>query len=77
MRTQPYSATGIRRVPCARCGKPSYASWNVCADKIRGRKQFRGICKECDIGLNRLAMRYMFGKTREADIASYIAKLRP
>lgn len=76
MRTEPYTAIGIRRVPCARCGKrPSHASWNVCADTIRGRKQFRGICKKCDIGLNAVAMRFMFGDSREVDITAYAKKV--
>ncbi|PWJ88362.1 hypothetical protein C8D77_11184 [Mesorhizobium loti] len=76
MRTQPYSAIGIRRVPCARCGaRPSHASWNICADKIGGRKQFRALCKECDIGMNEIAMRFVFGATREGDLSAYAEKL--
>jgi hypothetical protein len=54
-RRKPYTERGIRRVPCARCGKPSKYQWQVCAD---GRR-FRGICATCDIGLNELALRYM------------------
>ncbi len=73
-RFKPYSAIGVNRVPCARCARPSHAQWNVCADKINGRTQYRGLCLQCDIGMNELAMRFVFGGTREADIASYAAK---
>ena len=78
MRTKPYSATGIRRVPCARCGKPSHAQWNVCADKVDGKQQFRGLCLDCDIGLNEVAMRYVFGKAAESRLAAYAqAAIKP
>ena len=71
MRRKPYTAIGIKRVPCAKCGKPSHAQWHVCADGNRPR----GLCKLCDVGLNRLAMRFVFGKSREADITAYRQKL--
>lgn len=70
-RFTPYTEAGIKRVPCARCGKPSHAQWNVCADKVGARTQYRGLCLDCDIGLNVVAMRYVFGKSREADIDRY------
>lgn len=70
-RFKPYTAIGIRRVPCARCGKPSHASWNVCADKVGSRTRYRGLCQECDVALNELAMRFVFGLSREDDIAAY------
>lgn len=75
-RFTPYTARGIKRVPCARCGKPSHAWWNVCADKIGSRTQYRGLCLECDIGLNEVAMRYVFGSEREADITAYAQSVR-
>lgn len=76
-RFEPYTATGIKRVPCARCGKPGHASWNICADKVGERTQFRALCVGCDIGMNEVAMRYVFGKAREADLERYAAKLKP
>jgi hypothetical protein len=54
VRRKPYSARGISRVPCTRCGKPSEHQWNACADG-----QYRGVCTKCDIGLNKVALRYM------------------
>ncbi|MDP2618627.1 MAG: hypothetical protein Q8P46_00380 [Hyphomicrobiales bacterium] len=73
MRRKPYTAIGIRRVPCARCGKPSRYQWNICADGNRPR----GLCPRCDVGLNRVAMRYVFGRTREADLESYALRTIP
>lgn len=75
-RFEPYTSAGIKRVPCVRCGSPSYASWNICADKIASRPQYRALCVECDIGMNEVAMRYVFGDTREDDLNTYADNLR-
>ena len=73
MRRKSYTAIGIRRVPCARCGtKPSIAEWNICADGNRRR----GLCLECDIGLNRVAMDYVFGHSGMARVKRYEAAKR-
>lgn len=72
-RFSPYTTAGIKRVPCARCGAPSHANWNICADKVGNRTRFRAICRECDVALNEVAMRFMFGETRETDLAAYRA----
>lgn len=54
-RKQPYTERGIKRVPCLRCGKPSCTQWQICAlDNI-----YEGVCKECDVELNRLVLRFM------------------
>lgn len=71
-RKTPYTEIGISRVPCARCSKPSRYQWQICADK----RVFRGICTECDIELNTMVMRWVFGNTREEDIASYADSAR-
>ena len=71
-RTKPYTPTGIRRVPCARCDKPSRYQWQICADD----RVFRGLCEECDIELNAMVMRWVWGDTREADIAAYAERAR-
>lgn len=47
-RMKPYTAIGIRRKKCFRCGKPATEQWSICA--IGGR--FVPICKTCDIILN-------------------------
>jgi hypothetical protein len=76
-RHEPYTEAGIKRVPCAMCGRPSYAQWNVCADNIDGKPVFRGLCVEHDVGMNELAMRYVFGASREDDLAAYREKVMP
>lgn len=64
-RFEPYSALGIKRVPCTRCGAPSQHQWNICMDKVKSRTQYRGLCLECDIGLNEVAAKFVFGDTPE------------
>lgn len=71
-RTKPYTPSGIRRIPCARCGKPSRYQWQICADD----RVFRGVCADCDIELNEMVMRWVWGDTREDDIAAYAKQAR-
>lgn len=66
-RKQPYTAIGIRRLPCARCGKRAYASWQICADG----NLYRPLCMECDIALNELVLRWIGDPDAEAKIAAY------
>lgn len=54
-RKQPYTAIGIRRVPCSRCGSPSEHQWQVCAIDNR----WLGVCVSCDVELNRVALEFM------------------
>ena len=53
-RKEPYTAIGITRVDCVRCGQPAVHQWQVCADKNR----FRALCLDCDIALNRLVLQW-------------------
>lgn len=53
--SKPYTTIGIQRVPCARCGEPSHASWQSCANGGR----HMALCKECDVGLNAVALEFM------------------
>lgn len=53
-RRKAYTEIGIRRVPCARCGRPSMYSWQACANGSR----HMGVCGECDIKLNELVLRW-------------------
>ena len=76
-RFEPYTAIGVKRVPCARCGqKPGHASWNVCADNIGNRPQYRVLCVECDIRMNKIAMEFVFGRSRDGVVAAYGARAR-
>jgi hypothetical protein len=76
-RFEPYTALGIARITCARagCASKSHEQWNFCADKVGEKTRFRGLCKECDVGLNEVSMRYIFGDAREADLAEYREKV--
>lgn len=66
-RRQPYTAAGIRRVPCYRCGQPAAHQWQACAD---GRL-YRPLCLECDIALNLLVLTWMGDPDAEAKVAEY------
>ncbi len=54
-RFTPYTAEGIKRVSCLRCGKPATHQWQICAD----RNAFRPICVPCDVALNRMVLEFM------------------
>lgn len=69
MRKKPYTARGIKRVPCLRCGAPSFHQWNICA---LGR-QFFGACISCDIELNKLVLEFFDVTDREAILTRYAA----
>jgi len=53
-RKKPYTAVGIIRVPCTRCGESSMFQWQVCANKNR----YSGVCYKCDIMLNRKTLNF-------------------
>ena len=63
MRREPYTALGIGRVPCQRCGAPSHQQWAVCAND----NLFMGVCLRCDMKLNRMVLRF-FGFDDEVGI---------
>jgi hypothetical protein len=69
-RKEPYTAIGIRRLPCCRCGRPAVHQWSACAD---GNLQ-RPLCMECDIGLNEVALRFIGDPDTDAKIAAYREK---
>ncbi len=70
-RVKPYTERGISRVPCSRCGKPSRYQWQVCANDRR----FLGVCEECDIGLNRVALEFMGVPNSKELMLAYRAKV--
>lgn len=71
VRRTPYTERGIRRVPCFRCGKPSHQSWQVCADG----NQFRAVCRSCDVGLNRLVLRWLRDPDADEKLRRYQERL--
>jgi len=70
-RRKSYTVTGIKKVPCIRCGKPSYATWQACANE----RYHIPVCKSCDIGLNRLALKYFKIPNRELLMKEYEEKV--
>jgi len=68
-RTKPYTEIGIRRIPCARCGRPSRFQWTVCANGNR----FMGVCERCDVDLNRVALTFFRFDHVEQRVAAYLA----
>jgi hypothetical protein len=71
-RTQPYTAIGIRRVLCVRCGDPAVHQWQVCADG----NHHRALCLECDIALNALVLAWANDPNAAAKMISYEARAR-
>lgn len=66
-RRKPYTATGIRRVPCARCGEPSSVSWQSCAN---GR-WYVAICTACDLAINAMVLAFFNIPNRCELMAAY------
>lgn len=72
MRTKPYTVAGLRRVPCSRCGAPSRYQWQICS---LDHRVFRPLCEGCDVAVNELVVRFVFGTAREAELAAYREKV--
>lgn len=54
-RTKPYTANGIKRLKCCRCGESAFSQWNICADS----GAYRPLCIQCDLELNVLVMAWI------------------
>jgi hypothetical protein len=65
-RPKPYTARGIRRLRCVRCGAAAEFQWRACADD-----NWRPLCAPCDVGLNAAALRYMRDPEAKEKIAAY------
>lgn len=70
-RRRPYTARGIARVPCCRCGQPSVHQWQACAND----RLYVGVCPACDVALNALALRFMRIPHAGALLARYRRRL--
>ncbi len=66
-RRKPYTNRGILRVPCFRCGRPSFYQWQICADG----NIYRGLCKRCDVAMNAYVLRFMRDPDRERKMKKY------
>ncbi len=54
-RKTPYTEIGIRRIPCYRCGNSSTRQWQICSLN----NEYKGLCRECDIKLNKIVLMFM------------------
>lgn len=70
-RTKPYTAIGISRVPCVRCGQPSTQQWSICS---LGNRHC-GICTACDIQLQSLVLNFMRVPYKKRLLRKYIREL--
>lgn len=66
MRTKPYTARGISRCKCMKCGKPAVHQWSACAVNHKHMP----ICLDCDIELNRLALTFILGRKKAIPIVN-------
>lgn len=62
-RRKPYTEIGIFRVPCSRCGQPSSRQWQICSLN----NEYKGLCSDCDIELNRLVLKFIQLPPTEVD----------
>jgi hypothetical protein len=54
-RREPYSARGISRAKCFKCGEPAAHQWQICSNGNR----WLPICRDCDLELNGLVLEFM------------------
>lgn len=64
-RREPYTRIGVRRLKCIRCGERAEHQWQICSDG----NNYRAICLQCDVALNRLVLEWMC-HPRASELAS-------
>ncbi len=69
-RKKPYTETGVKRLPCAKCGEPATQQWNACADGL-----WRPVCTKCDIALNAIVLTFMNDPDLFSKMRSYQEKI--
>jgi len=63
MRAKPYTAIGIRRLKCVKCGARAEHQWRICCTG-----QWTPVCKDCDLEINRMVAEWTFGKAAAAPL---------
>lgn len=71
-RKGPYTAAGIIRCKCVRCGEPALYQWQICSDG----NNYRPVCEGCDIALNAAVLRFMRHPRHKAVSTKYRDALR-
>lgn len=69
MRRKPYTARGIARVPCIKCGAPSEHQWRICATSM-----WTPVCKACDLKINTMVAKWAFGPDKALEIVENYRK---
>ena len=73
-RRKPYTASGIRRLRCIRCGdRPAVHQWQICADG----NHYRPLCIECDVRLNAMVLRFMNHPRPGPLMSAYLERATP
>ncbi len=72
-RREPYTASGIRRLRCIRCGAGAEFQWQICSDG----NNFRPLCAPCDVSLNRLVLDWMGHPDADEMVRRYAAEKQP
>lgn len=67
---KPYTESGVKRLPCARCGEKSHFQWQICSDN----NTWRPLCKKCDVALNQMVLRWIGFKDWRKKISAYKAR---
>lgn len=77
MRRRPYTARGLRRVPCVVCGEPSSEQFcaMMCADN--NRQRWVALCQLHDYRLNELVLDYLNVPGTKESMAEYGKRLDP
>ena len=70
-RKKPYTETGVKRLPCVKCGEPATQQWCACADGL-----WRPICTKCDITLNGIVLMFMSDPDVVAKMKRYQEKMK-
>ena len=66
-RTTPYK--DVTRAVCVRCGDVAAHEWTgVCAERKGGRVVYHALCRACDVGLNRVALTFVFGPDKAEEL---------
>lgn len=71
-RREPYTETGVRRLPCFRCGDPAEYQWQICSDS----NLYRPLCAVCDVALNALVLAFVRHPDGAALIQQYADRKR-
>jgi hypothetical protein len=69
-RKKPYTDAGVKRLPCAKCGRPATQQWRACADGL-----WRPICTKCDIMLNGMVLQFMNDPELVTKMKRYVEKM--